>query len=339
MKILQRFILPALFGLMIYASIRLVNDSMQKTQFLDRPWKQNGIEIIAAILLGIIFSRIVRYIMNTSTLDTTKVNVRSVVLEFVLVFISILLIFNPILYGIHYLIKQPVQWNDFIIGNLLVILYTLLHYALIRGYFLMRLTIKKSTEMEQLKNEQLQTELKFLKAQYHPHFLFNALNTVYFQMDDDIAEAKKTMENFAELLRYQLYQQHDLVAIEAEIKYLQNFIQLQKTRASDKLKLSVNIDSSLNGEKIYPLLMLPMLENAFKYIGGNYYLDILMLKEGDWLVFSIDNSVPDFQPATIGGIGLENLQRRLQLLYPERHSFEAGVENFVFKAVLKINLR
>lgn len=339
MKLLQRYILPALFGLVVYASIRLVNDSMQKTQFLDRPWKQNGIEIIAAILSGIIFNRILRYIINTSTVNTTTVNLKKIVLEFVKVFFAILLIFNPILYGIHYLIKQPVKWNDFIIGNLFVTLYVLLHYALVRGYFLIRLYIQKSTEMEQLKNEQLQTELKFLKAQYHPHFLFNALNTVYFQMDENIEAAKKTMENFAELLRYQLYQHQDLVAVEIEINYLQNFIQLQKTRASDKLQLSVIIDNQLNGQKIYPLLLLPMLENAFKYVNGAYHLDISMVKDNDWLIFRVANSVPDAAPETKGGIGLENLQRRLQLLYPARHSFVAEKKDLVFTAILKLKLQ
>ena len=339
MKILQRYILPVLFGLVVYASIRLVNDSMQKSQFLDRAWTQNAIEIIATMLLGIVFSRMVRYIISTSAVNSVKVNLKSILVEIFKVFIAVLLIFNPILYTIHYLIKQPVKWNDFIIGNLLVILYVLLHYALVRGYFLIRLYVEKSTEMEHLKNEQLQTELKFLKAQYHPHFLFNALNTVYFQMDENIEAAKKTVENFAELLRYQLYQHQDLVDIEIEIKYLQNFIQLQKTRVSDKLQLSIHIDSKLSNEKIYPLLLLPLLENAFKYVGGDYHLAISMVKEDDCLIFRVSNSVPDVVMPAREGIGLDNLKRRLQLLYPNRHSFLAQKENLQFTAILKLTLQ
>lgn len=339
MKLLQRFILPSLFGLVVYISIRLVNDSMSKTQFPDRPWQQNSIEIIATILGGLIFSRILRYVISTSKVDAASIGLKIVVIEFTQVFISILVIFNPILYGIHFLIKQPVKWNDFIIGNLLVILFVLLHYAILRGYTLIRLYIQKSIEMEHLKNEQLQNELKFLRAQYHPHFLFNALNTVYFQMDESIEEAKKTVENFAELLRYQLYEHQELATLEVEIKYLRNFIQLQKTRASEKLQLSIDIDGSLHSEKIYPLLLLPMLENAFKYVSGTCLLHVSLLKDAGWLEFKVVNSVSEIQPVSTGGIGLDNLKRRLELLYPAGHSFKVENDNLIYTATLKLQLQ
>jgi sensor histidine kinase YesM len=85
--------------------------------------------------------------------------------------------------------------------------------------------------------------------------------------------------------------------------------------------------------------MLPLLENAFKYVNGDYRLDISLLKEGGWLVFRVDNSVNSLQPVSNGGIGLENLKRRLQLLYPAMHSFTAEKENNVFRAKLKIRLQ
>ena len=339
MRVLQRFIFPALYGLMVYISIRLVNDSMSRTQFLDRSWQQNTIEILATMLSGILFNWILRGIVSTAASSTRTVSLKMVRLEFGKVFLAVLLIFNPVLFTVHYLIKQPVKWNDFIIFNLLITLFVLLHYSLVRGFSLIRLYIQQSTEIEHLKNEQLSIELKFLKAQYHPHFLFNALNTIYFQMDDSVEDAKNTLENFAELLRYQLYQHQDMVGVELEVKYLQNFIQLQKTRASDKMQLLVNFDPTLYGEKIHPLLMLPLLENAFKYVNGDYRLDISLLKEGGWLVFRVDNSVNSLQPVSNGGIGLENLKRRLQLLYPAMHSFTAEKENNVFRAKLKIRLQ
>jgi len=220
------------------------------------------------MLSVILFNRILTCIISTAATSTRTVSLKMVRLEFGKVFLAVLLIFNPVLFTVHYLIKQPVKWNDFIIFNLLVTLFVLLHYSLVRRFSLIRLYIQQSTEIEHLKNEQLSTELKFLKAQYHTHFLFNALNTIYFQMDDSVEDAKNTLENFTELLRYQLYQHHDMVGIEMEVKYLQNFIQLQKTRASDKMQLSINFDPTLNGEKIHPLFMLSLLENAFKYVNG-----------------------------------------------------------------------
>ena len=85
-----------------------------------------------------------------------------------------------------------------------------------------------------------------MKAQYHPHFLFNALNTIYFQMDEDTEGAKHSIEKFSELLRYQLYDQQQQVPIMQEIEYLQSFIELQKIRSTDKLKLNVDFDKKLN---------------------------------------------------------------------------------------------
>jgi two-component system, LytTR family, sensor kinase len=338
MKIVQRYILPALFGLLVYTSIRLVNDSMEGVQFWDRSWQQNTIEIVATILLGIFFSWINRYIIQRSRLDTGKLELKKIGQEFLLVFIITLVIFNPVLFIIHYLIKSPVTWKDFIIGDLLVILYVLLHYAFTRGYSLLNLYIKQNTEMETIKNEQLSTELKFLKAQYHPHFLFNALNTIYFQMDENITDAKKTVEHFAELLRYQLYEHQQMVNVDTELKYLNSFIQLQKARISGKLQLEVDFDESLGEEKIYPLILLPLLENAFKYVGGSYHLFISLKKEGADIVFRVENSVPELMPSTSGGIGLENLRRRLELLYPGKHHFFAERKGACFVALLKITV-
>jgi LytS/YehU family sensor histidine kinase len=179
------------------------------------------------------------------------------------------------------------------------------------------------------------TELKFLKAQYHPHFLFNALNTIYFQMDENTGAAKESIEKFSELLRYQLYDQQQTVAVSQEIRYLVNFIQLQQTRSSEKLQLEVFFDERLNGQQVYPLLFLPLVENAFKYVGGDYHIRIDGRVEGPEIRFEVGNSVPKEVPIRKeGGIGLENLRRRLELLYPGRHSLVAEKKDGNFDATL-----
>ena len=96
----------------------------------------------------------------------------------------------------------------------------MLYFAIVRGNQYLKNYVGQKIQLEKIANDQLQTELKFLKAQYHPHFLFNALNTIYFQMDDNVAEAKKTVEKFSELLSYQLYDQQQTVPISQEIDYL-----------------------------------------------------------------------------------------------------------------------
>jgi LytS/YehU family sensor histidine kinase len=260
--------------------------------------------------------------------------------EFITLFVVSFLATNPLLFVIHYLIQSPVKWNDFTIANVVVILYVLLHYAIVRGNSFIKAYVEQRLQMEKIKTDNLQTELKFLKAQYHPHFLFNALNTVYFQMDDNVAEAKKSIEKFSELLRYQLYDQQQMVPISRELHYLQNFIDLQQVRSSDKLKLQVNFDSSLNGEQVYPLLFLPLVENAFKYTGGDYRITIEVSKENDRLRFAVANSMPTWinekTDTSRTGIGLENLKRRLELLYPGKHTFTTSKKDDTFFAEIQL---
>jgi len=198
--------------------------------------------------------------------------------------------------------------------------------------------VDNKIQLEKVTNDHLQTELKFLKSQYHPHFLFNALNTIYFQMDEDLEGAKNSIEKFSELLRYQLYDQQQQVPVINELDYLQSFIDLQKIRSSDKLQLRVNFDKALNGQQVYPLLFLPLVENAFKFIGGDYKLAINATLTGNEIVFKVENSIPEFiQPtAKSGGIGLENLNRRLDLLYPGKYSLSTQKDNGIFIAEMKL---
>jgi len=230
------------------------------------------------------------------------------------------------------------SWGDFADINMIPTLYAIVYYGIARTSTYLKAYVDNKMQLEKVTNEHLQTELKFLKAQYHPHFLFNALNTIYFQMDEDHEGAKQSIEKFSELLRYQLYDQQQQVPVLQEIEYLQTFIDLQKIRSTDKLKLKVDFDKKLNGQLVYPLLFLPLVENAFKYVGGDYHLDIEAKVEGDTISFRIDNSVPNIKPMEnkTSGIGLENLRRRLDLLYHEKHSLVIENANGNFKAELKI---
>ena len=144
-------------------------------------------------------------------------------------------------------------------------------------------------QLEKIKNDQLQTELKFLKSQYHPHFLFNALNTVYFQIDESNKAPRRTLEMISELLRYQLYGGNQKVSILQEIDYLKTYIALRKLRMSERLRLRVEFPPELNELNIYPLLFLPLVENAFKYVGGDYQLDIIMKWENNRISLFIRN--------------------------------------------------
>jgi sensor histidine kinase YesM len=158
-------------------------------------------------------------------------------------------------------------------------------------------------------------------------------------MDENVSEAKKTVEKFSELLRYQLYDQQQTVPVNREISYLQNFIEIQRVRTSERLKLQTHFDASLNGQQVYPLLFLPLVENAFKYVGGDYQIIIAAKGNAGRIQFSVRNSLPR-EPLSKkeNGIGLENLKRRLELLYPGKHKLIIKKDSNRFEAVLELEI-
>ena len=200
-------------------------------------------------------------------------------------------------------------------------------------------------EQAELKNEQLNSELRALRAQYHPHFLFNALNTIYFQIAPENETPRHTIEILSEILRYQINCGSKKVPLQKEMEYLEKDISFRRLRCSDRLSLKV--DFSIKEEDlnvmIYPLLFIPLVENAFKYIGGNELsIDIKMFKTGNQLTFSIINSVPPIDAQmplkAKNGTGLDNLRRRLSLLYPDQHTLELTKNSNFYSAKLTLTL-
>jgi len=199
---------------------------------------------------------------------------------------------------------------------------------------------EQASQMEKNKNNQLETELKYLRAQYHPHFLFNALNTVYFQIDNQNTSAKNTLELLSELLRYQLYNMEEKVAVSKEINFIKTYIQFQQLRITKRLVMNTYFDNPLNNQKIYPLIYQPFLENAFKYVGGEYQIRLEMKLIDEQILFHSENSLPEQMPEdkkSASGIGIENIKRRLALLYPDRHQLNIKQEEKSFIVELIIN--
>jgi sensor histidine kinase YesM len=339
MKVFWRYVFPLIFGLIIYTSIRLVNDINGGFQFWKRPFLTNAIEIGCVVIVSFLVQFILDYFINFFGKTKEKpITGRTILREFAIVYLACAAFINSTIVPMAALTDDGLQLSDFVIINIVPILYILLYFAIARGNHYLKAFVDNKLKLEKITNDQLQTELKFLKAQYHPHFLFNALNTIYFQMDENVAAAKKSIEKFSELLRYQLYDQQKTVPVSQEIEYLKSFIELQRIRTTDKLKLQVDFDGTLNGQRVYPLLFLPLVENAFKYVGGNYEINIAATKLGDHIKFRVQNSIPtESLPVKHGGIGLENLKRRLELLYPASHEFSIEHNNNMYIATLKLN--
>jgi two-component system LytT family sensor kinase len=177
--------------------------------------------------------------------------------------------------------------------------------------------------------ENATAELNFLKSQINPHFVFNSLNSVYFLIDKQNAAARDSLEKFSDMLRYQLYEcGTNQVSIEKEIDYLKDYIDLQRLRREDNCIIDLRISSGLKGFQIAPLLLIPFVENAFKHLShynhGDNQVTIHLEKEDGAMTLAVSNTTEEKGnnpgPLNPGGIGLRNVRRRLELLYPGRHS-------------------
>jgi len=190
----------------------------------------------------------------------------------------------------------------------------------------------------------LKLERDFLKAQLNPHFLFNTLNSIYalsLRKDD---KAPQTIAQLSEMMRYTLYESDaQLVPLEKELDYIKNHVKLERTRYSQNANIVCEIDDwQVDGQLIAPLLTFTFIENAFKYglrNGEKGFISLFILVEENTFDFVISNDKEEPGAKTdFGGIGLQNVQKRLQLLYPGRHSLSIKDEEDRFTVELFINL-
>lgn len=174
-----------------------------------------------------------------------------------------------------------------------------------------------------LESEKKDMELQFLKSQLNPHFLFNSLNNIYslaYQKSDKTADA---ILKLSELMRYMIYESNDSsVDLSKEVDYVQSYVQLQRLRFKDGASVEVNINGEIDGQKIIPLILISFVENAFKHGVANDPTDPIKINisaNTQILHFSVTNKKNKTNKDAIGGVGLNNVERRLQLLYPDRY--------------------
>lgn len=201
-------------------------------------------------------------------------------------------------------------------------------------------------QLELLEKERVKNELDYLKAQINPHALFNSLNTVYGNIDKGNQVARNILLQFSELLRYQLYEcGAEKVNLEKEIAYLKNYIEFQRLRKEEKLVVNVEIKDIEPGLKIAPLLLVVLIENAFKFVSsfdnGENKINIKIFTEANVLHSSIINTKESQQRnlhSHSNGIGMNNLRRRLELLYAGKHELITKNGNDIYETKLIIDL-
>jgi sensor histidine kinase YesM len=335
------WISPLFLGCIVLAGIRLVSDTSTGYKFWERPIMLNLTELGFAIGTNYIVQFIMFYFLRRSSKRTEKLNLKMLLLEYLIILLVGIVVINPSIAIIHYITNEPPRLADFVIASVIFSMLLIIVYSIFRGRQLLNAYFDQKLQTERVKNIQIETELKFLKAQFHPHFLFNALNTIYFQIDEKNEKPRKTIEQLSELLRYQLYDINQSVCIIQELNFILTYIDLQKVRMKETLQLDISFDPCLKEQKIQALLLFPLIENAFKYVGGDYWIKIESLLDGNKLLFEVKNAIPQQVDATNlkkSGIGLESLKRRLELLYPGKHKLVLSKTSDSYIANLMIEL-
>jgi len=220
---------------------------------------------------------------------------------------------------------------------------------IVTGFALMIKLMKrwwlKQKDTEQLANEKTKAELQLLKAQIHPHFLFNTLNNIYFFTLSGSPKAPEMINKLSGLLHYILNEcNQPLVPLQKEITMIHDYTALEKIRYGEQMAMTIDIQENGTEKLIAPLLLIPFVENSFKHGASrmltNPWVKLRISVENNMLHFLIMNSRPkDEEPQlTKGNIGLKNVKKRLQLLYPGAHELNIVSELESFAVYLKIRL-
>lgn len=230
----------------------------------------------------------------------------------------------------------------YFIGNFFPMLMVLLSSAL---YETSIVAAQSAQEAAQLKSEKLESELKFLKSQINPHFLFNSLNNIYTltMLNPDVAG--DSVLKLSEMLRYLLYEcDAEKVALERELTYLENYITLFSLKDDKPLNIKFDKTNVQPETMIAPLLLIPFVENAFKHSQiedlENGWINIKLSNDNQQIYFEVKNSLPqnEFAKDKVGGIGLQNVKRQLQLIYPNKHKLNIQKKEGEFSVELNIKV-
>ncbi|OEK04716.1 sensor histidine kinase [Roseivirga misakiensis] len=269
----------------------------------------------------------------------------------------IILVFSGLNWFVYVLVQKPLLWPDdpyqpilWNVGKIFKTtakIYPVVVLAIVSKWFKYWYREEKNNRL--LSEEKLQAELKFLKAQIHPHFLFNTLNNLYALTLKSSKEAPEVVLKLSDLLNYMLYEcSADSVSLEKEVRLVKDYIALEKIRYGDRLEVNFNCAQHIGDVMLAPLMILPFVENAFKH-GVSEELDqswvaIDLNRKGEQLTLKVENSKSiqhkeedHFEYKK--GIGLKNVKRRLEILYGDDYQLDIHESEESFLVVLKLNFK
>ncbi|MEI7595116.1 MAG: histidine kinase [Bacteroidota bacterium] len=239
---------------------------------------------------------------------------------------------------------QNYTFADLVTSNILNLQITAFFLGTAIGLKMFKLWLSNQQRIRQLETLNLQTELNYLKSQINPHFLFNTLNNIYVQTRIDQNSAAQTILKLSDLLRFQLYEcSKDKVTLASDIEYIKNYLELEKIRKTNA-NVNFQIEGTANGKMISPFIFIPFVENAVKHglnsSGNENYVNIFMKIDSESIIFEVENSY-NIQPtkSADGGLGLANIKRRLELLFPGKYDLIIYDNGLIFKVTLTLNLK
>jgi sensor histidine kinase YesM len=254
--------------------------------------------------------------------------------------IGLLLLSLPVLFLLRYWLERIGTSRGFRLRTFFQdhLFYTLISLVFGVIFYFIRWSRYKELQQKDLEIQNRQSELSFLRSQINPHFLFNSLNNIYSLVYHGSGQALTAIAGLSDLLRYMLYDAAEKVPLATEMDYIQKYIGLQQLRFDHPVAVEVKVEGKMEGVVIPPLLLIPFVENAFKHgdleKGG---LSIYLQSSAQKTFFHCTNRKGSQQKDPGGGIGLENVKRRLSLLYPGKHVFlvEEGPINFSINLELR----
>ena len=229
-------------------------------------------------------------------------------------------------------------WSELVAGSYLMIFFVALGSFALRLAFDRILTARRIAHLEA---EQLRSELESLKNQINPHFIFNALNTIYYKIDRANGAARKLTQQFSALLRYQLYECNEAaVEIEKEISFIENYIGLQRERSEGLIRVSCSGFGSMADFSIPPHVLAPLVENCFKHVSRfsdrENFIELACHLESDRFYFRALNSYDPDKKSERHGIGLANTRKRLELLCGDRFTLSTAENGSHFETTLTL---
>lgn len=306
-----------------------------------------GVDLLSSFVIAnglLLFHAIVAY-FNNDYLIPRLLLPRNYLLYIVSLSLAIISVCFPLSIVVHLVVVneelQSLVWSDtfflFLVINVLFTVISTMVLKLVKQWY------KDQKMTTELRREQLQTELKFLKSQINPHFLFNSLNNLYALTLSKSDAAPEVVLRLSNILRYILYESGEgQVSIAKEMQHVNDYVAIERLRLGDAVKIDVDIDNDLTEEMVEPMLFLTLVENAFKHseevLPEKRYIRIHAKGLTDGFRFLIENSFnPSKKSMELGGIGLVNIKKRLNLIYPNNHDLKSSTSDGVYRVDLIIN--